>query len=106
MNVGTRSGAIYSVKVGDGSFIEVVSDQTQMRIGDCVVVEESGSKANVRRIDPAACQPESAVAVSQLQEEMIEEAEECAAAKQEIVDAKTNDELDLAMRKAKILCNN
>jgi hypothetical protein len=37
---------------------------------------------------------------------MIEEAEECAAAKQEVVNAKTNDELDLAMRKAKILCNN
>jgi hypothetical protein len=102
---GDRSGAIYSVKTGEGSFIEVVSDQTEMKIGDCVVVEESGKKANVRRIDPTACQPESAEAVSQLQEEMVEEAVECATAKQDIIDAKTNDDLDLAIRKAKILCN-
>ena len=103
---GDRSGAIYSVKTGSGSFVEVVSDQTQMRIGDCVVVEQSGTKANVRRIDPTACQPESAAAVSQLEEEFKEEAVECATAKQEVVNAKTNEELDLAMRKAKILCNN
>ena len=37
-------------------------------------------------------------------EEMQEEAVECAAAKQEIVDAETDEAIDRAVRKVKLLC--
>jgi hypothetical protein len=37
-------------------------------------------------------------------EEMQEEASECAAAKQELVDADSDDAIDRAVRKVKLLC--
>jgi len=102
---GKSEGMQYTVKVGDGSAIVVVSDQTEIQLGDCVTVEQVGDAANIRRQDPAACEVTSEQAVADIQDELIEDAEECAAIKQQIVDAKTQEEIELATTKAKILCN-
>jgi hypothetical protein len=40
-----------------------------------------------------------------IQEELVEEAQECLDAKQELLDAVTDEELDRAARKIEILCN-
>ncbi len=104
---GDLSGKLYTIGVGSGQMIQVVSDQTQVRVGDCVIVEEIGDKANVRRTDPASCQPESAPVISSptVQEELQEEAAECLAAKEELLSAETTEQLELAMRKMDIFCN-
>jgi len=102
---GTSEGMQYAVKVGD-AIIVVVSDQTQIQIGDCVTIEQVGDAANIRRQDPVACEPKSEQAVAEIQDELIEEANECAAIKQQILDATTQEEIELASTKAKILCNN
>lgn len=102
---GDRSGRQYTVRTADGGLFEIISDQTEMQVGDCVIVEESGNKANVRRASASLCEPESKPAIAALEEEFIEEAEECIAAKQAVLEAETEEALDLAMRKAKILCN-
>jgi outer membrane lipoprotein SlyB len=104
---GDLSGKLYTVGLGSGQMIQVVSDQTQVRVGDCVIVEEIGDKANVRRTDPAACQPESAPVISspKVQEELQEEAAECLAAKEDLLSAETTEQLELAMRKMDIFCN-
>ncbi|MCZ6831288.1 MAG: hypothetical protein O7F73_17195 [Gammaproteobacteria bacterium] len=49
----------YVIRTGEGSVITVVTDQTEIRIGDCVVVEETSKGANVRRSDPTMCEPAS-----------------------------------------------
>jgi hypothetical protein len=87
--------------------IQVVSDQTEVRVGDCVIIEEARDQANVRRADPAACQPESAqvIASPAVQEEFQEEAEECLAAKDELLSAETAEQFELAKRKMDIFCN-
>ena len=101
----TTPGMEYTVKFMNGSTMAIISDQLDLELGECVSVEQSGSSANIRRQDPAACKPESAAAVEALQDELVEEADECAQAKQEVLDAADAEALELATTKAKILCN-
>lgn len=104
---GDLKGKLYTVDLGGGRMIQVVSDQTEIRQGDCVIVEEAGGQANVRRADPTACQPESAAAMASpdVQEELQEEAAECLAAKEAMLAAETEEQFNLAKRKMDIFCN-
>ncbi len=101
------TGMRYSVRTADGTIIQIVTDQSQIRLGDCVSVEESGGKANIRRISDTACQPESASILNDpaIREELQEEAAECVAAKEELIAAETDEAIDRAMRKMNILCD-
>jgi len=101
----TEPGMEYTVKFGDGSTIAVVSNQLGLRVGDCVSVEQVGKSANIRQQDPVACDPESSEVVEDLRDELLEDAGECAAVKQELLNAKTAEAVELATAKAKILCN-
>ena len=102
---GDRSGKEYTVDTGAGTTV-IISDQTEIVVGDCVVIENGGSNnANIRRVDPTLCEPESAEIVEELAEEMMEEAEECASAKQELSAAQDDAAFDRAIRKVEILCN-
>ncbi len=100
-----QMGMMYTVEIPGGS-IKVVTDQTEIHIGDCVVVEETRQGANLRRVNREVCYPEAAAVVAELQEEFIEEAEECAMARRELAVAKTDAEFDRALMKLDILCNN
>lgn len=102
---GTTPGMEYTVKFEDGSTMLVVSDQTHIKKGDCVSVEQARDMANIREQDPAACNPEVKEALADVRDEMVEDADECAEVKQEIVAAKTTEEVELATAKAQILCN-
>lgn len=102
---GTTPGMQYSVKFADGSSVVVVSDQVHIKVGECVSIEESRGMTNIREQDPAACDPGAKAAVSELQDEFAEEADECALVKQEILAAQTTEEVELATAKARILCN-
>ncbi len=104
---GDLSGKLYTVDLGGGRIMQVVSDQTEIRQGDCVIVEQVRDQANVRRADPTACQPESAAAIASadVQEELQEEAAECQAAKDAMLAADTAEQFELAKRKMDIFCN-
>ena len=101
---GDRSAKEYTVETL-GGMIAIISDQTQIVVGDCVVVEQGGKTANIRRVDPVMCEPESQEVVAELQDEMLEEAEECAMAKSELAAAQDDASFDRALRKVEILCN-
>jgi len=102
---GSREARQYEVKTGSGTVV-IISDQTEIQVNDCVVVENPGNtNANIRRVDPTFCDPASAEVVAELQEEIMEEAEECAAAKRELAAAETDAAFDRALRKVEILCN-
>ena len=102
---GTTPGMQYTVKFADASLAVVVSDQVHIKVGECVSVEEARGMTNIREQDPAACNPEVKEAISDLQDELVEDADECAQVKQELADAKTVEEVEVATAKARILCN-
>ena len=102
---GSQKGMLYDVDVGASGRIQVVSDQREIRSGDCVAVEKAGDTANLRRVSAGYCDKASAAAVKAVAVEASKDAEECAAAKQQLVDATTTQAVDLASRKITLLCN-
>jgi outer membrane lipoprotein SlyB len=102
----TRPGRLYTVTTNEGTMIQIATEQTEIRVDDCVFVEESGGTANIRRAHATACEPESQSVMESpaVVEDLVEEAEECAAARQELVDADSEEAIDHAVRKMRILC--
>ncbi len=101
------TGMQYSVRTGDGTIIKVVTDQREIRMGDCVAVEESGGRANIRRMPWTACQPASQAVLEDpaIKQEMQEEAAECLEAKEKVLAAETETEVDVALLKMSIFCD-
>ena len=102
---GSREAREYQVRTATGVTV-IISDQTQIAVDDCVIIETpSKGNANIRRVASTYCDPASAEVVAELQDEMVEEAEECAAAKSELATADTDAAVDRALRKISILCD-
>ena len=101
-----RPGRLYSVQTNEGTTIQIATEQTEIRVDDCVFVEEAGGTANIKRAPATACDPASADVMddADVVEELQEEAAECAAAKQALIDAESDEEIDRAVRKVKLLC--
>jgi hypothetical protein len=104
---GSLDGMQYTIEVGPGSQIIVVTDQTQVRVGDCVNVEQAGSgTANVRRVSEALCEIAFAGPVdAELQTYMTREADMCLQAKERLMEAETDEAFETAMRRVKFLCD-
>ena len=102
---GSQKGMLYDVDIGSGGRIQVVSDQREIRSGDCVAVEQAGDTANLRRVSAGYCDKANASAVQSVAGEARKDAEECATAKQQLVDATTTQAADLASHKIGLLCN-
>jgi len=102
---GDREARQYEVRTNSGTVI-IISDQTEIQVDDCVIVENPGTtNANIRRVANTYCDPASAEVVAELQDEMLEEADECAAAKRELTGAESEEEVDQLLRKISILCD-
>ncbi|MFC1665252.1 hypothetical protein ACFL17_06445 [Pseudomonadota bacterium] len=98
-----QQGTFYTVKVGNET-IKVVTDQKGINMHDCVTVEKGGTNANLRHASPEVCNPKSKAVVEDLKSEFQQEADECLAAKKELVNTKEQEALDRAIRKVKIVC--
>ena len=102
---GSLQAREYQVRTSTGVTV-IISDQTQIAVDDCVIIETPNKgNANIRRVANTYCDPASAEVVAELQNEMQEEAQECAAAKSELSAAATDDAVDRALRKISILCD-
>lgn len=103
-----QTGRRYSVRTNEGTVIQIVTEQTEIRVDDCVVVEEAGGRANIRRAALSACEVASQPIMNEpdIQAELQEEAAECAVAKEGLINAETDEEMDFAVRKIQILCYN
>jgi hypothetical protein len=95
----------YTVRTSAGSAIQVITDQSEILVGDCVLVEETGNNANVRRKDPAMCKPASKEVMAHVSPELTDDANQCDAAKQRLFAATTTEEVDVARQVMEILCN-
>jgi outer membrane lipoprotein SlyB len=102
----TQQGRIFTVSVNDGTMIQVATEQTEIRIGDCVFVEQSGGGTNIRRAPATACEPEtsSVLADKDVESELQRDASICFSARQELADAQDDASFDRAARKVKLLC--
>ncbi len=104
---GSLDGMQYTIETGPGSRIVVVTDQTQIRVGDCVNVEQAGSgTANVRRVSESLC---DAVFDNQVDEElqayMSREADACLQAKERMMEAESDEAFEVAVRRVKFFCD-
>jgi hypothetical protein len=104
---GNLDGMQYTVETGPGSQIVVITDQTQVRVGDCVTVEQAGSgTANVRRVSEALCEAAFSNQVDEeLQAYMKQGADMCLQAKERLMEAETDEAFEIAMRRVKFLCD-
>lgn len=102
---GDRRGMQYTVRLMDGSSTRIVTDQREIREGDCVAVERVGNTGNIRRSPSSYCESENQEAVRSLEDHTSSEAVKCQSAKEELVDATTQEEVDIAKRKIELLCN-
>lgn len=102
---GNRTGTAYTVAMLDGSTIRIISDQREIRVGDCVAIEQIGETNNIRRMPSAYCARENQQAVGTLRRETEAAAARCEAAKEALVRASTREEVDLAIRKVSLLCD-
>lgn len=96
---GSSTGFEYTVLIGNRT-TQIVTDQAGLRVGDCVSIER-GTFNNIRleadeRCDGASAAPSDAA---------ITGAFACDAAKQQMLDATTDAEFDLAERRMRMLCN-
>lgn len=93
----------YTVDTGSGKVV-IVSDQSQIAIGDCVAVENAGTgSANIRRASSALCESPEVTAATE--ENLQEEAADCVAAKDAVLAADTDEDVAAAIRAARIACD-
>ncbi|WP_136805552.1 hypothetical protein [Desulfosediminicola flagellatus] len=99
----SEQGREYSVRTGPNSVIAVVSNQTEIHVGDCVTVQQSGGMANVTRIDQSKC---SQVASLDPQDQASAPSGNtpCETAKTDFANASTQEALDMAKQKMDVLC--
>mgnify|MGYP001826825180 FL=1 len=104
---GNLDGMQYTVETGPGNQIVVVSDQTQVRVGDCVTVEQAGGgMTNVRRVSEALCEAAFSGGIEEdLNTYMQYEADMCLNAKERLLEAETDEAFEVAMRRVKFLCD-
>jgi len=102
---GNRTAIAYTVVMLNGSTIRIISDQTEIRVGDCVAIERVGDTNNIRREHPDWCASQNQAAVTAAQSQAEAAARACEAAKEELVRASTPEAVQLATSKVNLLCN-
>jgi outer membrane lipoprotein SlyB len=104
---GSTTGFEYTVLIGNQT-IRMVTEQAGLRVGDCVSVER-GQFNNIRLADDARCSPPPAArgpapAAAPVPAAAQAEANACAQAKDQLLNASTDEEFDRAERRMRLLC--
>jgi outer membrane lipoprotein SlyB len=116
-NMASRSQAFeYTVLIGGTNTVRIVSDQAGKRVGDCVSIEQ-GQFANIRLVSDARCATPPARAAAPAPAPAatpapapapdpadVQAATACEQAKQQLLDATTDDAFNLAERRMRLLC--
>jgi outer membrane lipoprotein SlyB len=97
---GSTTGFEYTVLVGGRTTTQIVTEQAGLRVGDCVSIER-GRYSNIRLADDARC---DAAADARVPASATAEASACDAAKDQLLNAETDEEFDRAERRMRLLC--
>jgi hypothetical protein len=95
----------YTVLINSGSTVRIISDQAGKSVGDCVAIEQ-GQFSNIRLVSDDRCAPPrtapptgTAAAAADVQA-----ANACDQAKQQALNAETDEAFALAERRIRLLC--
>jgi len=99
----------YTILIGGTSTVTMVTDEAGLRVGDCVAVER-GSFNNLRLVDDSRCNPrpaagQKAAPPPKATAADIRQADACIQAKEQLLDAETDDAFDRAYRRVRLLCS-
>ena len=90
----------YSVKLNSGGQTIISTELQDIRIGDCVSIEQ-GDSANIRRVSSYHCETKNTTSIP---EHHNSAASNCDIAKNELAKAETDDAITNAAKKVRILC--
>ncbi|MDA8707862.1 hypothetical protein N9M10_00655 [Hellea sp.] len=91
----------YSLALMDGGEINFVTEKNYLVVGDCVSVER-GDYANVRRVASSLC---GRARTADIAPSHVRDANECHVAKQQLLEAQTEEAARTARTKVDVLCN-
>ena len=101
---GSSKAMSYTVRKKSGGEIKVVTDDSHLVAGDCVAVE-TGRTTNLRRVSNEMCGATLNHPVEQQLRSMHQEdAQACDAAKQDLLAADSDQDVDAAIKKVRVLC--
>jgi len=98
----------HTVRLNNGTSVAVITDHHNIAVGDCVAVEQ-GRHANIRRVSSVMCNDLADTrrpSYAPVHEANVIEAEECEQAKREVLNAKTEEAINLAHMRMRALCEN
>jgi hypothetical protein len=90
----------YTVLLGGQQTITMVTDESGLRVGDCVSVER-GNFNNLRLVDDARCANRAPAPSPQANRQ----ADSCVKAKEQLLAAQTDEAFDRAERRVRLLCD-
>ena len=97
---GERLGYSYQLRFADSGISQFITEKGYLQRGDCVSVER-GEYANIRRVAKSLCDNGASTKITQSH---IRDAQQCHAAKDQLLAASTNEEVEAASRKVRIIC--
>ena len=97
----------YTVGFVEGGEVKLVTEQGGIRRGDCVAVER-GQTANIRRVSYQQCESHNHEAYDHpvVHAKRQSEAAECHHAKEIALNARSEEQMNLALKKVHIFCDN
>jgi outer membrane lipoprotein SlyB len=94
----------FTVRLVNNSTIDIVTENQDIQLGDCVAVEQ-GQHANIRRVSSVMCStPPSDPAYQSMNNSAMAESSQCQAAKQELMKATTVEQTDVGYKKMRAFC--
>ncbi len=97
---GDRLGYSYQLQFADGNISQFITEKGYLMRGDCVSVER-GEYANIRRVSKSLCENGPSTKIDR---NRIRDAEQCHAAKDQLLSASSDEEIEAASRKVELLC--
>ena len=97
---GDRMGYSYRLRFLNGDTSNFITEKGYLQTGDCVSVER-GEYANIRRVAPVLCASGQSATADQ---KHVREARQCHEAKEQLLAASTDEQIEAAARKVSIIC--
>ena len=97
---GDRLGYSYRLRFLNGDTSNFITEKGYLQTGDCVSVER-GEYANIRRVAPLLCADSQASTADQ---KHVREARQCHEAKEQLLAASSDEQIEAAARKVSIIC--
>jgi len=94
----------FTVRLVNNSTMDIVTENQDIQLGDCVAVEQR-QHVNIRRVSSVMCStPASDPAYHSMNNSVLQESAQCQEAKLELLNATTADQTDIGYKKMRAFC--